>query len=290
MSNSPVASLRSIQMLGSGIGYRHELHAAILAARGDIDFLEIVTEQFMGPARREQLAALCEEFTVVPHGVGLSIGSASLDADYLREARLVSDLSGAPYYSEHLAMTRAPGLDLGHLGPLWRNERTLRVVIDNVLRVQDVLGKPLVLENISYLLEPPGSTMSQPEMFHRLVDATGCGVLLDITNVAINAANHRFDALDFIRAMPLGHVMQVHLAGGFEHEGIMIDGHSEPVDQESWSLLRQLAEMGSAVRGCIVEHDANFPEEPVALFAQLREARDILFGRRLDRERPCASA
>jgi uncharacterized protein len=272
-------SLRQVPMLGAGLGYRRELHDAIYAARETFDIVEIVTEQFIGGAARlAELEALCADFVVIPHGIGMSIGSPTLDEGYLREVKVVSDVTGAPYYSEHLAMTRAPGLDIGHLAPLWWSEGTLRIVVDNVRRVQDVLGKPLVLENISYLLAVPGSAMSQPAMFRRLVAQTGCGVLLDVTNVCINAANHGFDPVDFVREMPLDDIVQIHLAGGFEHDGVMIDGHSEPVDETSWALLDQVLALTSSVRGCIVEHDANFPDDPGALFAQVRRAGAMLAG------------
>jgi uncharacterized protein len=272
-------ALQQIPMLGSGLGYRRELHEAIYEASELVDFVEIVTDQFIGNAdRRAHLERLCADFVVIPHGVGMSIGSPKLDDDYLREVKLVSDVTRSPYYSEHLAMTRAPGLDIGHLAPLWWTEEMLHIVVDNVCRVQDFLGKPLILENITYLVDVPGNTMSQPAMFDRLVEATGCGVLLDVTNVCINGTNHGFDPVDFVSQMPVSHVVQIHLAGGFEHDGVMIDGHSEPVDDGSWALLEQVLAMTSSIRGCLVEHDANFPDDPSGLLAQVRRAGAMISG------------
>jgi uncharacterized protein (UPF0276 family) len=190
---------------------------ALLANRERIDFLEIIADNYLAaPSARAALAELCELFPVIPHGVDLSIGSVMpFDRSYLQAIKRISDLTGSPYYSEHLCMTRVPGRDIGHLAPLWFTEELLDYVIRRVLMLQDYLGKPLILENVTYMLEIPQSTMSQTEFFQRLVAATGCGVLLDVTNVFVNATNHQFDAKHFLEQMPLSHVVQVHLAGGY---------------------------------------------------------------------------
>jgi uncharacterized protein (UPF0276 family) len=251
--------LDAIPYLGSGLGYRREIGSWILDAGDRIDVLEVVTEQFT--RAEDELAALVDRFPVIPHGVGLSIGTVGpLDWEYLRSVKRVSDITGAPYYSEHLAVTRAPGIDIGHLSPVWFTSEVLRAVIDNVRAVQDFLGKPLVLENISYLFDIPNATMTQAEFFHRLVDATGCGLLLDVANVNVNARNHGFDPVEFLDSMPLHAVVQIHMAGGFWRDGIYFDGHSEPVDEATWQLLDVLVER-VPIRISIVERDANFPDE-----------------------------
>jgi uncharacterized protein (UPF0276 family) len=265
-----------IPVLGSGLGYRRELKDAIFRSREAIDFLEIITEQFLGdPALVRELEYLCQTFPVIPHGIGLSVGSKTLDPVYLEGIRRISDIAAAPYYSEHLAMTRAPGVEIGHLSPLWFTETILRVTTDNVHRVQGLLDKPLVLENVTYAFEIPGAGMTQAEFFTRLVEATGCGVLLDVTNLYINSENHGFDPVGFLKQMPLDRVVQVHLAGGYEADGVKIDSHSEPVEEGSWQLLETLAELTS-VKGSIVERDANFPEEIGSLLEQVARAREIL--------------
>lgn len=171
-------------------------------------------------------------------------------------------------------MTRVPGRDIGHLAPLWLTEELLQHMIRHVLMVQDYLEKPLILENVTYTLEIPQSTMSQTEFFHRLVKATGCGVLLDVTNVFINATNHQFDAEHFLEQMPLDHVVQIHLAGGYWRNGWLVDGHSELVPQEIFDLYQVLASR-CLIKGVIFEHDAHFP--PFAdLLQQMERARSIL--------------
>lgn len=269
-------AVSSIPVLGSGLGYRRELKRAMFESREAIDFVEIVTDQFLSDALQlEELAELRDVFTVIPHGVGLSLGSVVLDEEYLRAIKVVSEVTRSPYYSEHLAMTRAPGIDVGHLSPLWFTEAVLRITVDNVNQVQDVLGKPLVVENVTYLFDIPNAGMKQTEFFGRLVEGTGCGMLLDLTNLHTNAVNHHFDPLVFMRELPLDRVVQVHLAGGYWANGVLIDGHCEPVEDGSWRLLEALAGQ-MEIRASILEHDANFPPDLSVLLNQVDKARRVI--------------
>ncbi|WP_030485672.1 DUF692 domain-containing protein [Nocardioides aequoreus] len=274
MTKLASSHLDAIPTLGSGMGYRRELREQIFASRDRIDVLEIVTEQFFGGDQElEELVAL---WPVIPHGVGLSIGTAgALDWEYLHQVRRVSERTGSPYYSEHLAITRAPGIDIGHLAPLWFTEEALRTTIHNVDAVQSFLGKPLVLENISYLLSVPGATMPQDEFFGRMVEATGCGVLLDVANVHINAQNHSFDPVAFLDAMPLHAVVQIHLAGGYWADDVYIDAHSEPVNGPTWELLSELADR-VPIRVSILEQDANFPDQITPILADVDRSRSVI--------------
>jgi uncharacterized protein (UPF0276 family) len=119
--------------------------------------------------------------------------------------------------------------------------------------------------------------MRQSDFFNKLVDITGCGVLLDVTNIYVNSLNHHFDPFAFLDQMPLDRVVQVHLAGGYWKRGIFIDGHSTLVQEESWDLLKALVGR-SQVKGVIFEHDDNFPEMR-SLIEQVRRAKDILQGK-----------
>jgi len=275
MSHSSHA-VSSIPVLGSGLGYRRELKRAMFESRDAIDFVEIVADQFLSDPRQiEELEELCDVFAVIPHGVGLSIGSVTLDEEYLGAIKVVSDVTRSPYYSEHLAITRVPGIDIGHLSPIWFTEQVLQSTVDNVLRVQEVLDKPLVLENVAYLFDIPNASMKQTEFFGRLVESTGCGVLLDLTNLYTNSVNHHFDPLAFLDELPLERVVQIHLAGGYWANGVLIDGHCEPVEEGSWSLLETLAGR-LRVKGSILEHDANFPAELSVLLEQVDRARRMI--------------
>ncbi len=273
-------SLASIPHLGSGLGFRDELAEMTFAARPDIDFVEIVTERYLGgPAVLDELREVVDAFPVIPHGLDLSIGTAGpLDPEYLSDIKRVSDVTGSPFYSDHLCLTRVPGIEFGHMAPLWFSREVLRTTVDRVNAVQDTLGKPLVLENMTYPFEIPSADMSQPEFFHRLVEATGCGVLLDVTNVYTNAVNHGFDPVRFLAEMPLDSVVQVHLAGGYWHDGVLIDGHSHPVPPQVWDLFAWLCERVE-VRASLLEFDQNFPDFSV-LIDQVSTARELMSGAR----------
>ncbi|GHO59239.1 DUF692 domain-containing protein [Ktedonobacter robiniae] len=266
----------AIPALGVGIGYRSELREGIFSNREHIDFLEIITENYLShPDAHRSLEELCDHFPVIPHGVDLSIGSMmQFDRTYLKAIKRISDMTKAPYYSEHLCMTKTPGRYIGHLAPLWFSEDVLQHSIRRVQMLQEYLEKPLILENVTYMLEIPSSPMGQTEFFQRLVEATGCGILLDVTNVFINAANHGFDARKFIEQMPLSHLVQVHLAGGYQRGSWYVDGHSELVPPDIFHLFAYLVSR-CQVKSVIFEHDAHFP--PIAdLLQQIDQARAIV--------------
>lgn len=269
--------LSAIPFLGSGLGFRREIKEELFKANDRIDFVEVITEQYMEDDRLlADLSEVCDSFQVIPHGISLSIGSVvPVDMKYLEGVRRICQITKTPYYSEHLCMTQAPGIDIGHLSPLWFNREALQVVIDKTNLVQDFLGMPLILENVTYLFDVPESRMSQAEFFNRLVEATGCGVLLDVTNVFINSVNHEMDADEFLRDMPLENVVQLHLAGGYWSDDIMIDGHSEPVQDGTWKLMEKLVELKS-IKGAILEHDANFPEDASDLLKTVEQIRKVM--------------
>jgi uncharacterized protein (UPF0276 family) len=270
--------MTGVPLLGSGLGYREEIAGDVLAAADELDFVEVMTERYMWRDEAlDDLRELADRLTVIPHGVGLSIGTAGrVNGEYLRRVRMVCDVVGAPFYSDHLAITQVPGIDLGHLMPVWLTEEVLNGVIDRVDEIQDVLGRRLILENVTQMFEIPGSRIPEPEFFERLVRATGCGVLFDVTNLYTNAVNHGFDAAAFMDAMPLDDVVQVHLAGGYWLDGTLIDSHSHPVEQAVWDLYARLCERAD-VRAVLIEHDQNFPDFAL-LIEQVRRARHVLTG------------
>lgn len=261
---------------GSGLSYRHALKADIFDAREEIDFLEIISDNFFEEGPKDTLRELCDTFPVVTHGVGLSIGSADgIEDTYLQNVKAVLDITGGPFYSEHLCHTRVPGIDIGNLSPLWFSESLLQQVVENVDHVQQTLGKRLVLENVSYFFDIPSNDLSQGEFFNRLVDQTGCGVLLDITNVYINTLNHGTRAARLLDSMPLDDVLEVHIAGGRWENDYLFDSHTEPVQEGSWTLLAELLQR-THVHGIILEHEADFPQSFSALTDQLARARNLM--------------
>jgi len=247
--------------LGAGIGYRRSHHAALLAGPGP-SVLEIVPDHFFAdPAGLEELA---DRYTIVFHDVGLSIASAGdgalVQARLARLAPLVR-LARPVLFSDHLALTRSPaGIDLGHLAPIWRSEEQLDLVVERVRALEDALGVPLALENIAAPFEIPGG-MSEPEFFARLVQRTGCGLLLDATNLLLTARNQGYDARRRVREYPLEAVRQVHLAGGLlDAEGFWVDSHSEPVEEESFALLAELGRSRQSLLSIVIERDEQLGE------------------------------
>jgi uncharacterized protein (UPF0276 family) len=268
----------SIKPLGCGVSYRSEFRSELLRNSHEFEVLEIITEQFMRPAALRELDLLRERFSIVPHGLGLSVGSiGQVDSEYLKAVKRISDRTRSPYYSDHLAITRVPGIELGQLAPIVMTEDVLRNVIGRVNTVQDALGKTLVLEIITEVVRFSRAEMNDGEFLTRLVNETGCGLLLDVTNVAINAANHHLDAVEFLAMLPSESVVQVHLAGGIRIDGFEIDSHSEPIAGETWRLFENALDHFQ-VRCTIVERDEN-SDDFDQIVGEVRQARDLVQSR-----------
>jgi uncharacterized protein (UPF0276 family) len=201
------------------------------------------------------------------HGIGLSLGSADgLDPERVDHFAQLVGLVHPPWVSEHIAFTRAAGIDIGHLTPL---PFTMEAV-DTVARNVDTLraaapGVPLLLENIAYTFIPSGQEMTEAEFVSEVLAACDCGLLLDLENVHANARNHGYNPVEYLEALPLDRAIEVHLAGGVEHDGIYADTHSRPVPEASWRLLEWLVPR-ARLRAVIIERDNDVPpfEELIA--------------------------
>lgn len=267
----------NITYLGCGIGFRREIESDILNNCHNIDFLEIITDNYINiPVQQEKLKLLVEKFKIIPHGINLSIASNRMDQIYLRDIKEICKIIRAPYYSEHLCFSKIPGICSGHLLPIWFNDEYLVKVIANINFVQDFLEMPLVIENIAYSIEMPESHMSQEQFFKYMVEGTGCGILLDLANLHANSYNFQFDPYKFLDKFPLDNVVQIHLAGGYYNtKKKLIDSHSFPVHNETWDLLKYTLQK-TQVKAVLLEHDDNFPKNFDALLNQLNYARTII--------------
>ena len=278
---------------GFGLGLRPQHYDALLSAEGDPqasalpDWLEIVSENYMVDGGRPlaMLDRIRERWPLAMHGVSLDIGGSDpLDRDYLRAlARLARRVRPA-LVSDHLCWTRHAGVQLHDLLPLPCNDDTLRHVAARVRQVQDALGTQLVLENVSSYLRFANSTMDEAEFLSALVVETGCGLLLDVNNVYVNARNHGIDAIQYLDGLPRHAVKQLHLAGHSEDSlgsGLLIDTHDAPVCAEVWALYAHALARFGAVPS-MIERDDDIP--PLAgMLAELDIARgiaaDALLGR-----------
>lgn len=276
--------LPQLPTLGVGLGFREPFRGELFLRRGEVDFLEIIAEHYLDatPERARELELLSAHFTLIPHAINLSLGSAEgLDSTYLDKlARLVNRLN-PPWWSEHISFTRAGGVDIGHLSPLPFTEEAVEVLIRNVRDARKRINAPLILENIAYTTAaPPGaSEMGEADFLAEVLERADCGLLLDVMNLHANALNHGYSVDDFLARVPCERIVQLHFVGGHWHDGVLIDSHSHPTPNEVWDLVERVAAR-APVRGMVLERDENLPPFSEVL-AELERARQI--GRRCGR-------
>ena len=265
---------------GFGLGLRPQHYAALLQGDGAaVDWLEIVSENYMVDGGRPlaMLDRIAERWPLAMHGVALNIGGGDpLDADYLHALSKLAKRVRPALISDHLCWTRHRGVQLHDLLPLPYDEHTLRHVAARVRRVQDALGAQLVLENVSSYLRFAGDTLDEAGFLSAVVADTGCGLLLDVNNVYVNAHNHGIDAIAYLDALPAHAIKQIHLAGHSADalgSGLLIDTHDAPVCDGVWALYAHARQRFGAVP-TMIERDDHIP--PLAeLLAELGIARGI---------------
>jgi len=267
----------NLPRLGAGLGYRDAFRSELFLHRRSVDFLEITADHFFdAPVEREhELALLSEHFTLIPHGLNLSLGTADgLDSAYLEQLAALVGRVNPPWWSEHIAFTRAGGVEIGHLTPLPFTHEALDVLCRNIATVRERIHVPLILENITFTVNLPGAEMSEAEFIRELLERTDCGLLLDVTNLYTNSVNHGYDPLAFLETLPLERVVQLHFTGGYEHGGLLVDSHSEATPPAVWSLLEAVIQR-VPVCGVILERDENLPAF-TDLIGEVSRARSIL--------------
>jgi len=262
--------------LGFGLGLRPQHYEAVLQDRISIDWLEVLTDNYLVPGGRplHYLARIRERFPLAMHGVALSIGSTDeLDRGYLQQVRLLADRFEPAWISDHLCWTGVAGRNTHDLLPLPYTEEVLRHVIERIGVVQDILGRRLVLENVSSYVTFAASTITEWEFLRAVAEKADCLILLDINNVYVSGINHEFDPLVYLNAIPVERVQQLHLAGHQDYGTYLIDTHDRAIAAPVWELF------GAAVRrfGAVstsIERDAAIPafEE---LLAELETARSL---------------
>ena len=229
----------------TGLGLRSVHHGTILSRKPEIPWYEVISENFMethggsGGRPRAVLEAVRRDTPVALHGVSLSIGSTDpLDRDYLRRLKSLVTWIDPIRVSDHLCWTGVGGVNLHDLLPPPYTGETVRRVAERVNRVQDYLGRRLVLENVSSYLRYAHSEMTEWECLSEIARRAGCGLLLDVNNVYVSAVNHGFDAMDFLNGIPVAKVAEFHLAGYFDRGDTLIDTHDRPVHRPVWDLYR----------------------------------------------------
>ncbi|MGQ4374698.1 DUF692 domain-containing protein [Streptomyces sp. SAS_267] len=274
--------MREPGRLGTGIGWRPEIAEAVENMPG-VDWVEAVAENVCPGHLPKSLLRLRERgVTVVPHGVSLGLGGA----DRPDEARLTAlaeraEALGSPLVTEHIAFVRAGGpltasplLEAGHLLPVPRTRDALRVLCENVRVAQAALPVPLAVENIAALISWPGEEMTEGQFLYDLVDRTGVRLLVDVANLHTNHVNRGEDPAKALGELPVEAIAYVHVAGGFERDGVWHDSHAHPVARPVLDILADLASRVTPP-GVLLERDENFPE-PAELERELTAIRRTL--------------
>lgn len=267
---------RALAAESAGLGLRRALTGSLQdAAPGSFDFLEVAPENWIGVGGRHgrALAALVERHPLLCHGLSLSLGgSAPLDEAFLHRVRRFLDAHRVPLYSEHLSYCSDDG-HLYDLMPIPFTAEAVQHVAVRIRRTQDILGRRIAVENVSYYAAPHRE-LSELEFLTAVLQEADCDLLLDVNNIHVNSVNHRYDALAFLRSLPRERVAYLHIAGHYdEAPDLIVDTHGAPVIDPVWALLTE-AYRHVGPRPTLLERDFNFP--PVEdLYAEVARIRAV---------------
>ncbi|HEX5844273.1 MAG TPA: DUF692 domain-containing protein [Pseudomonas sp.] len=261
---------------GAGLGLRRGLLGELQScSRAELDFLELAPENWIGVGGRlgKQLRALSERLPLLCHGLSLNLGGfAPLDIELLKAIKGFLDLHGVRGYSEHLSACADHG-QLYDLMPLPFAEESVERIAERVRIVQDVLERPLIIENVSAYTQLPGE-LDEAAFVAAVLERADCQLLLDVNNVYVNSINSNFDPGAYIAAMPSERIAYLHVAGHQDESAqLKIDSHGAPVIDPVWALLEQAYAL-HGVRPTLLERDFNFP--PIAeLYAEVARIRQL---------------
>jgi len=255
--------MRAIAATSKGIGLRNEhihalCHQPIVP---QLDFLELAPENWMnmGGVKRESLDCIAERYPLIAHGLSLSIGDIQpLNVDFIKSVGDFLDYYNIEIYSEHLSFSRDKTGYLYELLPIPRHQDNIGYLADRIKQVQDMIKRPLVLENISFYHQY-ADEMPEAEFISALVDKSGCELLLDINNVYVNSKNHNYNAMNFITSLPSKSIRYYHIAGHLKQEdGFLLDTHGKDVNHEVAALAQQAIQY-HGIRPLLLERDHHVP-------------------------------
>lgn len=267
-------SPKSLDPSSAGLGLRRALLGPLLdRSEQDIDFVEVAPENWIGVGGDlgRRFAAACDRYPLVCHGLSLSIGGPdALDEPFLHKLRRFLERFQVPIYSEHLSYCTDGG-HLYDLMPIPFTEQAVNYVVQRIKRTQDILGRRIVLENVSYYAAPH-QELREIDFIKAVLEGADCDLLLDVNNIYVNSINHRYDAAEFLRALPAQRVRYIHVAGHYqEAEDLIVDTHGADVIDPVWALLDE-AYGHVGPRPTLLERDFNIPPlgELVQELAQIR--------------------
>ncbi len=257
-----MTQLTSIPQKALGLGLRPAHIATILNEWPQLDFFEIISENFMGSKGPQHLnlEKIKAHYPIVLHGVAMNLGSADpLDWNYLKDLKALADWVDAPYVTDHLCWTGVENVHLHDLLPLPQDEKTAKYVAEKIRVVQDYLERPFGIENLSSYAVVEPSPMNEWEFYNEVIDRSGCFAMLDINNVYVSAYNHQFNPKDYLDAINWQRVLQCHIAGhAQEKNGVIIDTHDHPVADPVWKLYEYAWTLSGGFK-TLLEWDAKIP-------------------------------
>ncbi len=268
-----------------GIGWRDPLAAGLYAHLDDIDVVEVIAENCVAASARHlrSLRALGREVPLLLHGVALGPASVStVDTRHLARIARVAGVLEPCAWSEHLSFVRSGGHEIGHLAAPPRNAITVEAAAQNILRLRAAIGMVPAMENIATLMDPPASTLAEPEWVAAIAAEADVPLLLDLHNLFANAVNFGFEPQAYLRRFPLDRVRVVHLSGGEWMDAPpggegrrLVDDHRHDPPAEVYELLETLGARCPQALSIVLERDGRFPSMTV-LLGQLRQARRAL--------------
>lgn len=262
--------------LGFGLGLRTEHYETILNDKPKVDWFEIITENYLVPGGKPlyHLDKIREYYPMVMHGVSMSIGSSDpLDWEYLRAVKALSERIEPRWISDHLCWTGVQGKNVHDLLPLPYTEEAINHVVERIQRVQDFLGRQLLIENVSSYVTFKQSTITEWEFISEISERADCLLLLDINNIYVSSINHEFDPMKYIIALPSERIRQIHLAGHENMGDYIIDTHDHDIVDAVWHLYAETLQHHGMI-STMIERDDNIPPLDTLLL-ELNKAKKI---------------
>ncbi len=246
---------------GTGIGLRAVHYSHIKQTRPAVPWFEVLIDNYLGKGHiiTRHLDDICEDYPITFHGVGMSVGSMDpLDTHYLGLLKQAIDRYTPQLVSDHLCWTGVDATYSHDLLPLPYTEEAVKHVAQRIQQVQDILGQRILIENVSTYMTFADSAMSEAEFVSQVVNLADCDLLLDINNVYVSATNHHFDALDYIRQLPMQRIREFHLAGYEDMQTHLLDTHGQAVHAPVWELYEQTLAL-TGPRPTLIEWDNDIP-------------------------------
>jgi len=259
-----------------GIGLRAQHIDQILAEQPTIPWLEVLTDNYLleGGVQQDYLLEVAEHYPLTFHGVGMSLGSTDpLNLDYFKRVKTLADRIKPAWISDHLCWSSAHGLVTHDLLPLPYTDETINHVASRIRQAQDLLERPLMIENVSSYLQYQQSKMIEWDFLIAVAEQADCKILLDVNNIYVSAVNHGFDALDYLQAISKPRVQEIHLAGYDDRGTHLLDTHGFPVSAPVWDLYQVAIQRFGAVP-TLIEWDNQIPSLE-RLLAEAQHAQQV---------------